>query len=286
MDLRKQGLTRVLAVGFAALAVRGLASPQPLPETVDALNADDVSSADLRVVREALAIASDELAAYFGDEELEQGVRDARVVITVHASENTFASTDRATIRSGTTDGTPATYFAEIHVLALSQHRADAVTASGEPKDAIYMRRLITHELATAWLDLASRRKPGGWRFHSAQDWFVQGYPEFLGLTCAGDAVRDRSLARYSQIAAENPACVDADFGLDVCEPYITGAVLLRFMHEHLGKDKVLAVLTSRRSTFGSAARHELAMGPEQFVEAWRVWLAGVAVETDTSDTD
>lgn len=283
MDDMKTSIVRAVVICAAALLVSVPGFTQPLPETIDAVNSDGVSDADLIVVRKSLVVASEALAAYFADAALEDAIRGARVTVTVHAGENGLASTDRATIRSGTTDGTPATYFAEIHVLALSRHRPNAITASGEPKDELYMRRLITHELATAWLDLASRLKPHGWRFHAAPDWFVQGYEEYLGLTCSGDAVRSRSLARYTQVVLDDPARVDAEFGLDVREPYITGAVLMRFMHERFGRERILAVLRSDRPTFGSAARHELGMDPHAFVAAWRAWLEGKSAEQTTS---
>jgi len=44
---------------------------------------------------------------------------------------------------------------------------------------------VLVHEYSTVLLDLVCRAKGSGWQFFEAPKWFVQGYEEYLGLTCA-----------------------------------------------------------------------------------------------------
>ncbi|MEO1009313.1 MAG: hypothetical protein AAFX79_12180 [Planctomycetota bacterium] len=230
---------------------------------------------DVAFIRHALDAGIEQLVAYFDDDGLARAARDADVTVEVHATPNDRAGPNLATIRSGTIDGTMDTFFARLHFYAPSAHGPGLTTSSGEPKDGGYIERLVVHEYSTVFLGLASRRKPEGWRLRTAPAWFVQGYQEYLGLTHSGETGRTRSLPRYVEIVKNDPDRVRNDFGFEVRDPYITGAVLLHFMHERFGADRVRAVLLGAQPTFGRAMREELGVDADAFLADWIVWLEG-----------
>ena len=55
---------------------------------------------------------------------------------------------------------------------------------------------------------------------------------------------------------------------------YIDGAVLLQFLHETYGKEKVHAVLVSDAGDFWLAMGQVLDRDREQLYGCWREWLA------------
>lgn len=268
-----------IAVTLAACA-SAIAQESPYYELV----ADNVAPDDVAVIQEALDHGIAQMIAYFDsdpdrpdDDEppvaIEPLLRELDVTITIHAEETDRAGPGHATTISGTRDGSIETYFAEIHLLAPSAHPRGITTSSNEPKDDIYFQRLVVHEYSTVFFELVSRSKPKGWPFRQAPSWFVQGYQEYFGLTRSGEGPLKRSLPRYIEIVRAEPDRVTNDFGFDVRDPYITGAVLLHFMHEHFGAERLRAVLRSEEPTFGRAMRKHLGVDADTFMDAWTQWL-------------
>lgn len=233
----------------------------------------DVANDDISLLREAIDGSAEALVGYFDDDGLTEMLHRINVLVIVHALPGRYASETTATTRSGTRTGDITTYFAEIHMLAPSAHSPGLITTIGEPKDTAYFRRLIAHELSTIPLDLATRQKKDGWRFRSAPAWFVQGYEEYLGMTCSVDSDGLAAIDRRVQIVGDNPIRVDDAFGLDVQDAYVDGAVLLHFMHEQYGAETVRRILSSSEPTFGRAARAALGVDLTRFMQDWRDWL-------------
>lgn len=264
---------------FASVLLSSITFGQPQPDHSHdspyyTLQAESVPAEDTALITESLDDGIASLLVYFDGLDLDPLLRSLDIKVTIHAEPNQQANTSTATIRTGTRDGNRESFFAEIHILAPSAHPEGLTTSSGEPKDDLYFRRLVVHEYSTILIDLASRGKEQGWRYRSAPAWFVQGYQEYLGLTCAGQNVRERSLAAYVGVVKADPGRVADDFGLEVVDPYITGAVLLHFMHETYGGDRVLALLLSPERTFGRAVRNELAIDLATFMRDWEAWIA------------
>ncbi|MFG0328121.1 MAG: hypothetical protein ACF8SC_12750 [Phycisphaerales bacterium JB037] len=235
------------------------------------------STADVEAIERSLELGAGALRAYFDDPALEAALRAASVEVIVHAEPGPRANEVTATTRTGTRDGTAATYFAEIHLLAPSSYGPGLLTSVGEPKDGEYFARLSVHELSTVPLDLATRIKPEGWRFRQAPAWFVQGYQEYLGMMCPATEAGRAALERRVAIVAAEPGRVDDSFGLDVRGPYVTGSVLLLFMHERYGRERVRGILTSAEPTFGGAVRASLGVGLGEFMRDFEAWIGARA---------
>jgi len=198
----------------------------------------------------------------------------ATVKVVLHAKPDDKVAPGHAGIESGTTDGTAATYYATIHMLTPSAHPADQKTAANEPMGMAYCERIIVHEYSTVLLEMICRTRGRGWQFFSAPAWFVQGYEEYIGLTCGNEEAGKVTLGKHIASVKAHPQWVGCDFGLDVAEPYTAGAVLLHFMHERYGGARVRAILFSTEPTFGRATRSALGVGVDQFCADWNTWLA------------
>lgn len=262
---------------FLAIAPQDIGAAQPTAEhavepwfTLEGRG--EVAQADLDQLDAALREGAAALDRYFDDEQLSGALHAATVRVFVHATANEYASDTLATARSGTRDGRAATYFADIHLLAPSAYTPGLETSIGEPKEGAYFARLAIHELSTVPLELVTRLKPEGWGLRTAPPWFVQGFQEYLGMTCAPDG--HAALERRIALVASEPDRVDDAFGLEVRDPYATGAVLVHFLHDRYGGDAVRAVLRSGEPTFGRAMRAELGVDLAGFMADWRAWLA------------
>ncbi|MCA9307280.1 MAG: hypothetical protein KDA16_12150 [Phycisphaerales bacterium] len=233
----------------------------------------DVPAPDRELLDRALRTGAESLEVYFDDEGLNTILRSLSIRVVIHAEPDELANEYTATTRSGFADDSPASYHAEIHMLAPSAHPQGLTTSIGEPKDRAYYERLAVHELSTVPLELATRIKGDGWRLRSAPAWFVQGYEEYLGMTCAPGDAGAAALDRRTAMVVADPHQVDDSFGLDVRDPYATGVVVLRFMHERYGADRVRSILLSREPTFGRAVRASLGVDLDGFMRDWRAWL-------------
>ena len=213
------------------------------------------------------------LQQHFEPAGLDEFVTGFRCEIQLHPAPNDSASESTAMSRTGTIDGTNRTYFAEISLLTPSAHTQEARTHIGEPKDAVYFERLLVHEYAAPVLDRITRSKPAGWRFYDAPRWFIEGYEEYLALTCSNEHSRNVTLAKYKEIVRADPRRVRNAFGLMVRDNYLDGAMLLAFMHDRYGREKVQAILTSPAETFGDAICESLGVNLDSFFAAWQEWL-------------
>ncbi len=233
----------------------------------------DVPASDRELLDRALRTGAESLEAYFDDDALNTTLRLLSIRVVIHAEPDELANEYTATTRSGFANDAAGSYDAEIHMLAPSAHPQGLTTSIGEPKDRAYFERLAVHELSTVPLELATRIKSEGWRLRTAPAWFVQGYEEYLGMTCAPGDAGKAALARRTAMVVNDPHQVDDSFGLDVRDPYATGAVLIRFMHEQYGAAGVRRVLSSHEPTFGRAMRASLGVDLDGFMRDWRAWL-------------
>jgi hypothetical protein len=227
------------------------------------------SAADARQVSVWLEGAFAQLTAEFGSDAAEIAASIPVLDVYLHTQPSDLAGPGRATlVTRRDQDGKHAT----LHVLAPSQSPADARTMIGEAQDEAYYRRVLTHELSTLFLGVVMERKASGWNFGAAPTWFVQGYQEFLGLNCSTDHARDVTQVRYLEALALNPDRVGLT--VVVANDYLDGAVLVRFMHERFGKERVQDLLRSTAPTFDAALEHELGVTPELLVNEFRAWLS------------
>lgn len=181
------------------------------------------------------------------------------------------AGRDLATIQSGVRDGN---YYADLHILSPSTIIGDCCTNVGEYFDANYVAKTLAHEFSSILLDNTTRQKEKGWSFYSAPSWFVQGYEEYLGLTQSTDHTLNITLEKYKQTLRQSPTNIYVgEFGIDTQDVYIDGALLVLFLHETFGKEKVQAVLASPKRTFFGAFETELGVTFDELAQRWNEWL-------------
>lgn len=85
---------------------------------------------------------------------------------------------------------------------------------------------------------------------------------------------REVTFAGYRRATLEQ-SLVTADWGLDARSPYISGPVLVAFVHDRFGREAFINVLRSDRPTFGSAMAGALGVSPTDFHREFLAWLAG-----------
>lgn len=188
--------------------------------------------------------------------------------VYLHEESNEYANEATCTLL---TNYDEARGKAAIHFLAPSKYDATHLTSAGEPKDEKTFYKYVVHEFSTIYLERLARVKKEGWLRGPA--WFTQGYEEYLALTCSSERARTETLAKYIAIVKADPARVDFSFGLEARDPYIDGAVLVAFLHETFGRERVQQVLCSTEATFGAALKKELGVTLESFAEKWTAWL-------------
>lgn len=229
------------------------------------------NQADAEQLARILSDCAAELAREFRAHDAERLLRASHCNLVIHPTPNDKAGEATATLRSSY-DGHVC--LSEMHVLAPSAHGPTARTVVDEPKNEVYFRKLIMHEYGTTLLGSISRNKVAGWRFDSSPSWFVQGYEEYLGLFLTTEHSRTVTYGKYLAEIKRDPGRVSLDFGVDVRDAYVDGAVVLKFMHDVWGRERVQAILTSPQGAFGGAIRESLGVGLQEFAARWQEWLA------------
>jgi hypothetical protein len=191
-------------------------------------------------------------------------------VIYLHPKATDKASERTALITTGVDKGK---YYAVIDLLTLSAYDPNYRNNINQPADDDYFHKLVMHEYSTILLERITRSKKAGWTFFGAPRWFIDGYEEYLGITCSAPGNRKEFMEKYLAMHRKTPARVSFDFGIEVENEYIDGALLLLFMHETFGKKRVQAILTSAEPRFGTAMARELGVNLEEFKKRWDGWL-------------
>lgn len=189
--------------------------------------------------------------------------------IFLHPRPTDKASEHTATLMTGVFGDK---YRAELDLLTPSAYGPGFRSHVGEAAGEDYFRKLVVHEYSTIFLERITRAKKGGWRFFSAPAWFVQGYEEYLGLTCSSPQNRAVVLPKYLQRQKGEPGRVVFGFGIGIADPYLDGPALMHFMHEEFGKERVQAILTSREPVFEVAIAKALGVSLEEFRQRWEAW--------------
>lgn len=237
------------------------------------LTADAARKSDAELLAGTLDTAIARLTVDYADADADQRLRAATVRVHVASSPDAHCGPGLATNRSSWHEGR---CVADIHLLAPSAHpdptSFDAPrTNVQEPMDAVYCQRVLVHEYSTVLLESICRSKSRGWSFWDAPPWFVQGAEEYLALNYSTQQAGDVTSAKYRQETLTR-ALVTCDWGLDAQAPYISGPVLVAFMHEHYGRDLFVRLLQSEQPTFASAMRAVLACSPEEFFTDFQAW--------------
>lgn len=143
----------------------------------------------------------------------------------------------------------------QVYILARSSYRPTTRTMVGGPQDDDYQFKLVAHELSTVLFERVTRDKAGGWFFHNGPSWFTQGCEEFFGLMHSSPPNRtllDEYVARVR--ADRNEVRFQGD-ALDVRNVYLGGTVLVAFLYDVYGANRVHALLASPKASFVEAFR-------------------------------
>jgi hypothetical protein len=227
---------------------------------------DADAASDAKLVDEAAADALDAMNAEFSDV-APQLLPPGSLACTIHVLSSPMpgVATEVSALARTPNDGRTI----DVYLLAPSAMPAGARTMLGEPKDELYTRKVVAHELSTLGLERVTQWKKAGWYFHTAPAWFEQGMEEYLGRTFAHAGV-SRSIA----VVTDDPSQIYAGDVLHVKNPYLGGTVLVAFLYDEMGQSAVHRLLMSEQPTFEGAWREAIGLSDTQFAARVRVWLA------------
>jgi hypothetical protein len=160
----------------------------------------------------------------------------------------------------------------QVYLLARSEYSPTSRTMIGAPKDDDYQFKIVAHELSTVLFERITRDKGGGWFFHEAPSWFTQGCEEYFGLVHSSPSNRARLNDYVDRVRAAGDEVHFEGDSLHVRNVYLGGTVLVAFLYDVYGAERVHALLTSRTATFVEAFRE--AIDPDRGVlgakfDAW-----------------
>jgi hypothetical protein len=168
------------------------------------------------------------------------------------------------------------TYCATLHLYGPTARRQDAAP-SGKTRGGELLH-LLVHEVSAVVLDLFTRTKKEGWGFFQAPTWFVQGYEEYLGRTLSGTAIRAAFVGPHLKEKLREAGRVrltksEGGWSFSAKDVYGDGAILLLFLHETFGKERVQAILASEAKTFSEAVTGTLGITWEALFDRWTEWV-------------
>jgi hypothetical protein len=140
-----------------------------------------------------------------------------------------------------------------VYVLARSSTSPSSRTLVGEPKDADYVYKNIADELSGVLLERVTRSKGKGWDLDRGPNWFRQGIEGYFGLMHSTPHSRDVTLPKYIARVRAHSDEVNFANGIHVENPYVGGLVLVTFLYDRYGADRVNALLMSPDATFDEA---------------------------------
>jgi hypothetical protein len=162
----------------------------------------------------------------------------------------------------------------QVYVLAQSSYPPTARSMIGTSKDDDYQFKIVGHELSTVLFERLTRDKGTGWFFHDAPGWFTQGCEEYFGLVHSSG--RNRVLlgdyvARV--IADPNEVRFEGDT-LYVRNNYLGGPVLVAFLYDTYGAQRVHTLFTSQKATFHEALAEAIEPNYRALGAKFSVWLS------------
>ena len=217
---------------------------------------------DARRVGEAVTEAITALDRWFAGRSRPLAERRYRLTVSIYPHATDKASSVRATIVTRRGGGQAS---AELHLLAPSRYCRGLAGEAGGMADAA-LRSLVTHEVATLYLDDLTQAKAQGWRFFEAPDWFIQGAEEYLAdtLTSAAGADATAWLGRAER----------ARIGILVQDVYGDGALIVRYLRDRFGAQVLEKLLRSPAPSFWRAMADETGLDPQALLDDYHAWLA------------
>lgn len=180
---------------------------------------------------------------------------------------------EMANAHTTTLTGEYAKGRAELHYLSPSLYTDQDRGAAGEPmNNPDYHKQILVHELSTIYLERITAAKGGGWRFLRSPNWFIQGYEEYLRLKLTSEYTRTTLQERYFLKYLESGGIELDNTQFVVRDSYRNGQVLVRFMHEEFGVDKIHELLLNRKASFWAAVEEALGVTPSGLYQRFEAW--------------
>ncbi len=152
------------------------------------------------------------------------------------------------------------------------------MTSLNLPKDEHYQAKVLMSEYITVghYAVQDSRTQPGGWKYYSAPQWFVQGLQEYDGIFHTTDANREITGAALKAWAKAHPeAFACCDWGLQISDAYNGGAAFMTFLAAEFGEDIHAKLLRDDAATFPAAFEKETKpFSLPAVFEKFRAWVA------------
>ena len=155
---------------------------------------------------------------------------------------------------------------AEIELLTPSAHRETRTDAVGVPFGESYFRRVLARQTGVLYAQRLRRLRPGGYSFDTAPRWFQQGVAEWLGVELAADD--PAGLWSLYRTAAGEVAATPT--GLRVANDAIDGALVVRFLADSFGRERLRALLLAPENDFYEALTATCGVTAEELGSRYR----------------
>ncbi|HEY8961166.1 MAG TPA: hypothetical protein VIM57_03110 [Luteolibacter sp.] len=227
------------------------------------VRSEGASGSDVKKIERSLNAVENTAERMLGDRYPELKTSIVCEVI-VYGAETEKANSGTATLESSGRDGK---LYGTLHILASSKYPKDLRSIGGQDKASDeYTLRLLGHEVLSLYLEALSRTRAKGWAYYSAPSWFMQGAQEYVASLCLNDISRTNIFENYHR-------SVEIKIGpqITVSNPYSGGLVIMTFVAEQYGKEKILQIIASEEETFDQA--FEAILGPrEAFQQNFIKW--------------
>ncbi|QOY37124.1 peptidase MA family metallohydrolase [Anaerobacillus isosaccharinicus] len=203
-------------------------------------------------MKEYLDLSIDAIMKEFSQfsEKLNQYFKKVELDVYVHNTPNQYASIGTWTIL------TWDNFNAEIHLLGKEAHGPNTCcTNANRPFDNEYFLKTTIHEYFTLpIIYLVSEKKVGWNNATSVPNWFGEGLNDYYGDLYGSTSME--TLKYHKKRILKNVNVISfSNEGIKVDEMYGDGMVLVAFLYETFGKEKLHQLLFSEEKTFDEAFR-------------------------------
>jgi hypothetical protein len=174
-------------------------------------------------------------------------------------------------------------YRADLSVLATSAHRAAFHPTTGEESGPDHSSKGLARGYATILLERLTGSRPAGWRLSDAPAWFVKGSQEYLGLVTSPRGIRERVLPEYVR-RQKDERRIRFSAAIEVTDPDVDGAVLVHFLHEQFGRERLQALLAAQQPAFDAALVATLGVSLPELATRWRQWRTAAVAQAGWLD--
>lgn len=221
---------------------------------------------DAEKIHAFVYIAKEAMIKEFNEIDVLPILKDANVNIHLEPEPTENASENNWRIISGT-DNPTGEFRSDIYLLTPSARERTCCTETGHPYDDKYLLKGVIHEFSTVVIQ--SLNRPSGWFLYDAPGWVHDGYEEYYGVIYSDSL---DVLEIYKENARNNQSIRFAGNKIAIEDTENDGAVIIAFMYQMFGKQKMHNVLTSSEKTFEEAIEKELAPWDE-LEPMFKEWL-------------